>query len=189
MQHDGRDDRVGRDATERELRGLLAQGDAAALEVLWHDHAEPLYAYLLAMLRSRHDAQDALQDTFVQVARKPKRVALARNLRAYLYRMARNAAVDQMRKRTRHAALAQSLGDDWLAPTERPGTDRGRGEALVAAMARLPTEQRVVLTLKVYQEMTFEEIAEAMDISPHTAASRYRYGLKKLKHLMRSGPT
>jgi RNA polymerase sigma-70 factor, ECF subfamily len=171
-----------------EIRRRLAGGDPSAIDLLWGCYADRLYAYLTAMLQSCHDAQDALQDVFVQVARKRKKVARARNLQAYLYRMARNSAIDMIRKRTRRQVPTQALDDRWMAPVDGAGEDRGRGEALVEAMARLPSAQRTVLVLKVYQEMTFAEIGEAVGISTNTAASRYRYGIKKLQHMMRSDP-
>jgi RNA polymerase sigma-70 factor (ECF subfamily) len=186
MQDVDREDREERNAGERQIQRNLEMGDPAAIHRLWEGHAEELHAFLLAMLRSRHDAEDALQEVFVQVARKRTRVARARNVRAYLYRMARNAAVSLMRKRTRRTTAALALEDRWLAPVDGPGPDRGRGEALIEALARLPDAQRVVIVMKVYREMTFAEIAESLGISTNTAASRYRYGVEKLRNSMRS---
>jgi RNA polymerase sigma-70 factor (ECF subfamily) len=54
-----------------------------------------------------------------------------------------------------------------------------------AALSELPEEQRAVLHLKLWEGLTFEEIAAALDISPNTAASRYRYGLDKLRDRLR----
>ena len=59
-------------------------------------------------------------------------------------------------------------------------------EELAQALTELPEQQRTVVVLKVYEEMTFAEIAAALRISPNTAASRYRYGLEKLKDQMGS---
>ncbi|HXC99497.1 MAG TPA: sigma-70 family RNA polymerase sigma factor, partial [Verrucomicrobiae bacterium] len=58
-------------------------------------------------------------------------------------------------------------------------------EMLAQALGELPADQRAVLHLKLWEGLTFEQIAEALDISPNTAASRYRYGLDKLRDRLR----
>jgi RNA polymerase sigma-70 factor (ECF subfamily) len=63
--------------------------------------------------------------------------------------------------------------------------ERAFGAALTDALGELPIEQRAVVHLKLWEGLTFEAIAEALEISPNTAASRYRYGVDKLRGLLR----
>jgi len=109
-----------------------------------------------------------------------------RNERAYLLRLAHNAAVDLMRRRaTRDRTRDQFAGEvNPFAPTDDPDEQVFRQE-LAVALGELPEEQRAVVHLKLWEGLTFEEIATALDISRNTAASRYRYGLNKLRGRLR----
>lgn len=81
-----------RNLAENELRAALASSDPAAVELLWNHYASDLFAFLQAALRSRHDAEDVLQTVFVRIVRKRHKLAGARCLDAYVYRIARNEA-------------------------------------------------------------------------------------------------
>ena len=169
---------------ERRIRSGLLAGNPAALELIWTHHADALFTVLLGILFSRHDAEDALQEVFLRIARKNRAVASARNLKGYLLRMARNAAIDQINRirRTRTRDLAAQA--DWLVPEiPRPG-DPEQAARLAGFLQEVPEEQRTILLLKVYQDLTFQEIAQQLDISANTAASRFRYGMAKLRALL-----
>ena len=73
---------------ENELQAALAGNDPAAVELLWNYYASDLFAFLQAVLCSRHDAEDVLQTVFLRIARKRHRLAGARCLDAYVYRIA-----------------------------------------------------------------------------------------------------
>jgi RNA polymerase sigma-70 factor (ECF subfamily) len=86
------------------------------------------------------------------------------------------------RDRTRENFAAETVSP--FAPASDPDEKYFRDE-LASALVGLPEEQRAVVHLKLWEELTFEEIAAALDISPNTAASRYRYGLDKLRGRLR----
>ena len=97
-----------------QIRAALRSGDPVALEMVWDAYAEDLFTLLLSMLRSRSDAEDVLMDVFVRVAQRCGRVATARDLRAYLLRMARNLGLNAIKRRRR----SQSLAPDELLRIE-----------------------------------------------------------------------
>jgi len=166
------------------IRAALRRNDPAAVELIWDRYARQLLAYLQAVICSRHDAEDVLQAVFVRVVRKRRHLARARRLDAYVYRIARNEASNFLRLR-RRARSAVPADDSWLEPTEG---GRGRHEwieELQAALSRLPPAQREVVVLKVYEDKTFQEIGRLLDVSPNTAASRYRYAVEKLRTVLR----
>jgi RNA polymerase sigma-70 factor (ECF subfamily) len=84
------------------------------------------------------------------------------------------------RRSDREAANQAEMGQEWFALEIE---DRERARLLQAALARLPESQREVVTLKIWGELTFAEIAAALDIPANTAASRYRYALEDLRKL------
>ena len=157
------------------------------IERLYDEHAQPLYAFLLNFTRAEADTRDLLQEIFLKLAREPKRLAGVRDERAFLLRLAHNAAIDLMRRRgtrerTREHFAAEITAP--FAPSADPDEATFRHE-LSAALAELPPEQRAVAHLKLWAGLTFEQIAAALDLSPNTAASRYRYALDKLRDRLR----
>jgi RNA polymerase sigma-70 factor (ECF subfamily) len=157
------------------------------LERLYDDHAQALYCFLLNFTRNEADTRDLLQDLFVKLARRPELIDHARDLRAFLLRLAHNLAVDLFRRRGSdekcHAQLA-SEPVALFAPASDPD-ERAFGLELAAALGGLPAEQRAVVHLKLWEGITFEQISGLLGIPLNTAASRYRYGLDKLRQRLR----
>lgn len=121
----------------------------------------------------------------MRLARNRDGLERVENLRGFLFSVLRNEAFRHRSRWRRwwHGDLA--AGITRLA--EEAAGDRqaqGETEAIEQAMARLPPAQREVVFLKVWQGMTFAEIARLLAISPNTAASAYRYGLSKLKGML-----
>jgi RNA polymerase sigma-70 factor (ECF subfamily) len=128
--------------------------------------------------RSAADAEDIVQEAFVRFWRKQHDVSN----RGLLYATVRSIALDFLRRDSRRAkreTVAMQDVDQTVKPAFEIETDEQ--PALVAALDLLPAEQREVLTLKIWNELTFAEIASALGISQNTAASRYRYALAALK--------
>jgi RNA polymerase sigma-70 factor (ECF subfamily) len=160
---------------------------ATEIERLYDKHAQPLFAFLLNFTRDEADTRDLLQEIFVKLAREPKLLVGVREERAFLIRLAHNAAIDLIRRRgtcerTKENFTAEAIS--IFAPANDPDEKVFR-EELAIALGELPEEQRAVVHLKLWGEMTFEEIAAALDIPPNTAASRYRYALDKLRGRLR----
>lgn len=157
------------------------------LERLYDEHAQSLLAFLLNLTRDEDDTRDLLQEVFVKLARDPALLDGVRDERAFLVRLAHNAAIDLMRRRgTRDRARGQ-LADEPVtpfAPVADPDEQAFRS-ALAQALGELPPEQRAVVHLKLWEELTFEQIAGLLDLPLNTAASRYRYGLDKLRERLR----
>jgi RNA polymerase sigma-70 factor (ECF subfamily) len=154
----------------------------------WYDeHAQALFAFLLNLTRNEADTRDLLQEIFVKLARQPELLRNARNQRAFLIRLAHNLAIDLIRRRGARQRSCDQLTADSLTvfePSPDPDEQALR-TALTAALGQLPPDQRAVVHLKLWEGLTFEAIAEALAISPNTAASRYRYGLDKLRERLR----
>jgi RNA polymerase sigma-70 factor (ECF subfamily) len=159
----------------------------AKLERLYDNHAQALFAFLLNFTRDEADTHDLLQEVFIKLARNPALLERVREERAFLIRLAHNAAIDLIRRRgtrdkTRERFAAEAVSP--FAPADDPDKQAFRA-ALAEALAQLPTEQRAVVHLKLWEGLTFEQIAELLDIPLNTAASRYRYGIDKLRDRLR----
>jgi RNA polymerase sigma-70 factor, ECF subfamily len=157
------------------------------LQRLYDEHAQALFAFLLNFTRDENDTRDLLQEIFTRLAREPGLLRGAREERAFLIRLAHNAAIDLMRRRGARQKYHDQFAEDApsiFAAAGNPDETAFR-ESLSRALAELPAEQRAVVHLKLWENLTFEQIAEALDISPNTAASRYRYGVDKLRDRLR----
>lgn len=157
------------------------------LERLYDDHAQALFAFLLNLTRDEDDTRDVLQEVFVKLARRADLLEGVRDKRAFLIRLAHNAAIDLMRRsgsREKHHEQFGAEAASPFAPTGDPDEQSFRA-ALAKALGELPPDQRVVVHLKLWEELTFEQIATVLEIPPNTAASRYRYGLDKLRARLR----
>ncbi|HJT45860.1 MAG TPA: sigma-70 family RNA polymerase sigma factor [Chthoniobacterales bacterium] len=128
--------------------------------------------------RSAADAEDVVQEAFVKFWRRNHDIAN----RGLLYATVRSVALDLLRRDSRRAkreATALSDTDQSVQPAFEIEDDEQR--ALVGAIGDLPSEQREVLVMKIWNDLTFAEIGSALGISQNTAASRYRYALAALK--------
>jgi RNA polymerase sigma-70 factor, ECF subfamily len=157
------------------------------LERLYDDHGQGLFAFLLNLTRSQVDTRDLLQDLFVKLARQPQIMEDVRDERSFLLRMVHNSAIDLIRRRDTRQRNYDNLASEsaiLFAPADDPDELEFR-QALAEALAELPPEQRTVVHLKLWEGLTFEAIAHMLDIPANTAASRYRYGLDKLRERLR----
>ena len=157
------------------------------LERIYDDHAQALFAFLLNLTRNEADTRDLLQELLCRLAANPAQLEGVRSERAFLLRAAHNLCVDQVRRRaTRDRVRAELAGEPerLFAPSPDPDTQAFR-EVLNQALAALPSDQRAVIHLKLWENFTFEQISETLDIPLNTAASRYRYGLDKLQTRLR----
>lgn len=161
--------------------------DSHELERIYDEHADAMFAFLLNFTRNESDTRDLLQEIFIKLAKQPDLLRGARNERSYLIRLAHNAAIDLIRRRGAREKCHEEFADrpeTLFAVTDHPDEAAFRGQ-LSRALAELPPEQRAVVHLKLWEKLTFEQIAAALDIPPNTAASRYRYGLDKLRERLR----
>lgn len=134
-----------------------------------------LYRYALMILTDRAAAEDVLHDVFSRLAsRRPRGIV---SIDGYLRLAVRNACFDALRRRKRAAVDDAAM---LLEPAVE-GVDPAERLALESALRSLRADQREVVHLKVYEGLTFQEIADLTSTSINTVAGRYRYALDKLR--------
>ena len=155
------------------------------LERIYDAHASGLFHYLVTFTKTEADARDLLQELFIRLARGG--AMDVQSEKAFLFRLAHNLAIDWLRRRkVRWDSEERLLAELDAAPQDAENPDTALlMRSFAEAMQTLPDEQRTILQLKLWDGLTFEEIAEAQGIPLNTAASRYRYGLEKLRALLR----
>ncbi len=155
----------------------------------WLDaYGSRLLLYARQLTGVTADAEDAVQQAFINVWKAGKHRIPDVNAKPFLFRAVRNAAIDVVRSRQRRVEREARASDPSTARDALFHTSAERErwrEEVEAAMAQLPAEQREVLALRVWGELTFTQVASVTGVSPNTAASRYRYALAALKQHMK----
>ncbi len=179
------------------IRAAL-EGSARAWDQLVRRHETQVYNFGLRLTGNPTDALDLMQEVFLGVYRNLHRFRGDSQFGTWLFRIAHNKAIDMARRRPSGTSLESALEDAgdliearWQQLDDFPEQDpqalldeRQRNALILAQMAALPLEQRLVVELKVFQSLTFEEIAELQDISANTAKTRFYTALRRLKALM-----
>ena len=146
------------------------------LEELIDLHQNAIYRAALSVTGNTHDAEDCVQEAYLKYLQRAPRVTDARSARAWLMRVAVNAAFDRIRERTRHPT--EELLDVYPAP------DDGTGE-LMEAIAALPPEQRAAVHLFYYEGYRTEEIAGILRRRPGTVRSDLSRARETLRRMLK----
>ena len=165
--------------TLQEAFAALASGDADALGAIYDLAAADLFGFALWLTGSRSDAEDAVQDSFVRLARSRADLGAVRNPKSYLLSIAHRVCAEQ-RRRPRPVPLDESLCE----PLREDHDARLDAARVNDALLGLPAEQREAVYLRHFGEMSFAEVGAVTGVSLFTAASRCRLGLARLRKQM-----
>jgi RNA polymerase sigma-70 factor (ECF subfamily) len=183
--------------SDEELVVVLAGGDASALRTLMERYRGPLFGYLVRMLASRDDAEDLFQEVFLRVLRHASRFQSGRRFRPWVYAIASNLVKNTYRWRSyRQAVPLDKEGDDGSSlagslagHVERPDEPAERAETALAvreAVEALPPKGRTALVLFYYQGLSYDEVAESLEIPLGTVKSRIHNAMKRLSHTLQT---
>lgn len=161
------------------LTNQLSDAGVDVVGALFDHTSQRLVRLAVAITRNQCDAEDAVQAVMVRIATTPQPLQSARRAWPYLLQMVRHEALGILRKRKRLRQLG-SLGDLVVRRRVDDLELQETNRAIWSALRTLPASQAEVVVLKIWEGMTFQEIAGILDVSPNTAASRYRYALAKL---------
>ncbi|HEY3861260.1 MAG TPA: sigma-70 family RNA polymerase sigma factor [Verrucomicrobiae bacterium] len=151
-----------------------SERNAPWCQPLYEAKAAGLVLYGRALGLSHGEAEDVVQETFMALLQLPRQPDEPEH---YCLRAFRNRALNH------HRSLWRRLAREWesIRWFERgPANDKAEADAM-QRLAELPEAQREVIVLKIWHCLTFEAIGKLLDVSPNTAAGRYRYGINKLR--------
>lgn len=190
-------------ADDARLMADFARGDSAAFDALYARHQAALYRFVRRVLGPALAAQtdEVFQDTWLRVVHARDRFSpQGASFRTWLFTLAQNRAIDQLRRSGREVSSTREDGDDepftpdgepwldWPAPGGASHEDRlfwrRAGERLLGCLDQLPAAQRVVFLMHHDDECTLDDIAQALELGFETAKSRLRYAMGKLRTCM-----
>ena len=176
------------------LLGEIARGDRDAFARFYDLHAPLVHTFALRILRERGEAEEVVQDVFVQVWRQAETYSTDRGTpEAWLITMTRSRGIDKLRSRRRRDEMVRPVEDpDRLPEPAVQASAVGRAEAratLGGALGELPAAQRSVLELAYFDGLTQSEIAARLGEPLGTVKTRMRSGLERLRGILatRSG--
>lgn len=165
--------------TENELQKAFVQirnGDREMFVQVYREMSKPVYTVALRIVRCRETAEDVTQEIFVRLYDSPPDASV-NNLRAWIFRMARNLAIDSLRKQhitQSEDSLAEYAGEDEVRKTDtRLDVER--------AMSHLPQTEREIVSLHIHGELSFAEVARIMGLSLPATYRTYRRALNRLR--------
>jgi len=177
---------------ETKLIDQILQGDTDSFAQLVETYQDKVYSLCLRMVGDREDARDLAQEAFVKAWRGLKFYKHEAAFSTWLYRLTSNVCIDFLRQKKRKSALSLTSQEeeeqiDIPDPSPQPEElvlQQQRKEAVADAMSQLEDEFRLVLTLRVVQERSYEEIAEIMDLKVGTVKSRLARAREKLRKIL-----
>jgi len=184
--------------TEDQLIAQARAGNKAAFSKLVEKYYQMVYGVSYGVLNSHEDARDAAQEVFLKVFHQIIRFEGKSKFKTWLYRIAVNASIDMARKRKPVDSLNEvregeeegeneplvRVPDKGPSPRDRLAKDELR-EVFRQALDQLTPDHRVVLVLREWEELSYEEIAEMLQIDMGTVMSRIFYGRKKLAEILK----
>jgi len=165
------------------MERYVARGDRAAFEALFHRFAPRLHGFFLRQVGARDVATDLVQQTFLHVHRARADFTLGRPVRPWIYTIALNVRRELQRRRQRKPEVSHDPlvhGEPAVAPRATTASDR----LVQRALLELNAQQREVILLHYYEELSFPEIAELVGASLSAVKVRAHRGYERLRELL-----
>ena len=180
--------------SDRELIERYQDGDVHSFELLIGRYQKQVYSYIFTLVKDKQLADDVFQDTFVKVIQTIKSKSYKDDGRfvQFAMRIAHNLVIDHFRKENRIPTV-ESSSEDYNYIDNVPITDASVEQGIIVdqvhsdlhkMIAFLPDEQREVLRMRIFDDMSFKDIADITNVSINTALGRMRYALINLRKMM-----
>lgn len=158
------------------------------LEQLYRTHRQSLFSVALTLTGCSSMAEDAVHEAFARLCQKSERPR--GSLTSYVFAAVRNAAIDCRRRQLHQRSITESIfvsagADFHLSNSSMAANQAEETESLKRAIEQLDELSRQIVVMKIFSELTFEEIAEVLEMPSATAATRYRRAIMKLEEEMR----
>ncbi len=172
---------------EQELIARVKSGDGPAFEILVRLHYRGAYNLALRFMKDHGGADDVVQDSFVKAFNAMESFRGDSSFKSWLFRIVSNTAKNALRPR--HERMRADLEEEDLGSVQGDfsGLERAQtSEILRAAIQQLPERQRLSLELRIFDDMSFKEVAEVMDCPFDTAKANFRHAVLNLKKILQA---
>lgn len=180
---------------EKKVVQRIIDGDQEAFAQLVKEYEKPVYNLCLHMAGNSDDAQDLAQEAFLKAWRGLRFYKFEASFSTWLYRLTTNVCIDFLRQQKRRPTTSLTVGDeedesaeleirDYLPLPEEQVAQKDQHQIIMEALDALDDEFRMLLTLRVMEECSYEQIAEIMDLKVGTVKSRISRAREKLRRIL-----
>jgi len=173
--------------SDRDIQKLLETNIDQGFRLVVRKYSTRLYWHIRRLVILHEDADDALQNTFINAWRNISNFRSESSLYTWLYAIATNEALALIYKRTRNSAVSLDDLGSWFANSTEGSTWFDGDEAqlkLQNAILKLPEKQRIVFNLKYFDEMTYEEMSIVLKTSVGALKASYHHAVKKIENIL-----
>jgi len=184
---------IKKESTDAQLVSAYMKGNEQAISVLITRHKQKIYSFIYSKVFDRDVSEDIFQDTFIKVIKTLKRGAYNEEGKfiPWVMRISHNLVIDHFRKNNRMPKFENNsdfnifsvLHDGSLNAEKTMIKEQVEGD-LKKIIQELPDDQKEVLLMRIYKEMSFKDISEKTGVSPNTALGRMRYALINLRKVI-----
>lgn len=173
---------------DNDIYTSMRRNPESGIRMVMQKYGEPVYWHARRLLVSHDDAQDAMQETFIKVYRSFHSLKEAKALRSWIYRIATNEALRTIERNKTPRLLTESIDDSATDIAAADYTDYTDLEAvkLQKAILSLPPKQQATFNMRYYDEMEYQQIAEAMETTVSTVKVNYHLAKEKIIKYMNS---
>ena len=173
---------------DNDIYTSMRRNPESGIRMVMQKYGEPVYWHARRLLVSHDDAQDAVQETFIKVYRSFHSLKEAKALRSWIYRIATNEALRFIERNKTPRLLTESIDDSATDIAAADYTDYTDLEAvkLQKAILSLPPKQQATFNMRYYDEMEYQQIAEAMETTVSTVKVNYHLAKEKIIKYMNS---
>lgn len=173
---------------DNDIYTSMHRNPESGIRMVMRKYGEPVYWHARRLLVSHDDAQDAVQETFIKVFRSFHSLKEAKALRSWIYRIATNEALRTIERNKTPRLLTESIDDSATDIAAADYTDYTDLEAvkLQKAILSLPPKQQATFNMRYYDEMGYQQIAEAMETTVSTVKVNYHLAKEKIIKYMNS---
>lgn len=167
----------------------IRSGDISAFNSIVSDWQDSIHRFAYRFFNDADDAREITQKTFIRVYSNLDQLDDPGKFSSWIYRIAKNLCLDELKRAGRKKSTPLELVKGERVTQENPSKKveaKELGECIQKALLAIPEEQRVIIIMKEYEELTFKEIAEILDEPESTVKSRLYYGFKKLREILNS---
>ncbi|MFN3445458.1 MAG: RNA polymerase sigma-70 factor [Bacteroidia bacterium] len=177
--------------TEQELALNIKQGDIKSFELLFNTHCSNMLQYATTMLKDSDDAEDIVQQVFVQLWAKHEAVVIETSIKSYLYRAVHNNCLNKIKQQVVRSGYAndyQHIGNTATASVSQLLENKELAVEIQKALDELPEQCKRIFAMSRFEQLKYQQIADALGINvkavEHQMGKALKHLRNKLKHLM-----
>ncbi len=179
-------------ASDEDLMRRCSEGDMSAFELIVLRYKDAIFSFTYRFVMDYHRAQDISQEAFIQVLRNVNRYKSRNSFKTWLYRIAANLCKNELRYRSRHKTLSlddpavdiENLSGNRYTLPDKAYENKEMRRLIKKAIEELPADQRMVIIMREYQYLSYEEIASALNCSLGAVKSKIYRARQNLKNML-----